>query len=966
MIHINVSVGMRIMGWLAIGFWFVGFSYAQPASQGMEESLFVDLIESWNQEIREGSETNYEKKIDSLLATLTQREDSFYLCYTLGRAYAAIKDYKLGLKYILQAEQLVQDSTSEKSVIHYIKGLNADDEGRYEAAIGHYGITIQNYEKIPDPQMLDHVIVAYALEFSGNNYQRLNNFQKGYLSLKKGLEIAESHDLIDIQKSCLADLGSVEDLLGNMDDAILSYQKVLELYSADDFKDEIFAVATLGLGSIYVEKNQPEKAEPYVQQSVAVLKELIGYSVIDGEIPDQRRYESYLTGAFDTYGLLFLQTNQLPEAIEAFQKAINLGEKTFQRHFSRELSRMYVHKADCYFRLQQYDKALTACQSAYKGILPEMNLADRLPDPDDFYPESVLLETLTIQAKCYLARYQKAANREDLYTAIECNQLANLAAHHLRRGIGHDSDKLLLTDETHQRTEQALDAAFTLYQLDPQKKNWQIAFDFAERSKSNLLLEAFQDRHARFQAGLPDSILAREEGLQRQLIDAELAFRDLKLSESPPRSALKQAEDNLYHARRQYDIFQATLEKKYPNYYRLKYVSETPTLEDLRASLLHEGEALIEYFMGDEFLYIFMLTKEESHFIRRAIGEKLADLIQSTLKNLTSLNETERTYYNRNAYHLYQKILKPLPLYPYKKLIIIPDRELALIPFEALLTSELTEITSYADFPFLIKEHICSYAYSANLMFHTLTRDRSSEKATKTFLGMAPGTFPGSNLAPLPHTIQEVNHLKKRLGGIALTGLQAQREELLSYANDYQILHLSTHAVAWDAESETAWIALAQGETETARIRLGELAALRLRADITVLSACETGAGHVQRGEGVMSLARAFTFAGSQATIQSLWPVRPTAAAPLMDAFYEGLIAGKDKATALHEAKLKLLNSNTPALHAPIMWAAFAAIGDMRPVELKPASGFGSWGWIGLIGLCLIGMLGFVWWKRRG
>ncbi len=964
MIIMNSAAGKRIIGWLAFGFFFVGFANAQPSSQEKTESLFVDLVDYWDQEIRERSTTNYQQQIDSLQATLTQKEDSFYVCYTLGRAYAAIKDYESSLKYILQAAKLAEDGTSEKSIIYYIKGLSADDEGRYGTAIEYYGICIQNYELIPEPQILDHVIAAYALEFSGNNYERLSNFQKGYLSLKRGLEIAESYELIDIQKSCLADLGSVEDLLGNTDDAIFSYQKALALYSEDDFKDEVYAIATLGIGSMYVEKKQAPKAEPFLKQAVAVLQELIHYSILDGEIPDQKRYESYLADALDTYGLFYLQKNQIPDALGAFQQAIELGKKTYQRPFSRELSRIFVHKASCYFKLQQYEKALEACQAAYKGILPDMNAADTLPDAADFYPESVLLEALTIQAKCYFARYEKKSSQDDLRSAIECNRLANLAASQLRRGIGHESDKLLLTDETHQRAENALAAAYALYQLDPQERHWQLGFEFAERSKANLLLEAFQDRHARLQVGLPDSILYQEKDLQRQLTAAELAFRDLKLSESPSRIALKQAEEELYHARRQYDLLEARLEKTYPTYYRLKYSSEMPTLAQMRASLLNEGEALVEYFMGDEFLYIFMLTKNESHFFRQASGKKLSDLIESTLTSLTSFKEAERVSYNRNAYQLYQKILGLLPIESYKKLIIIPDRELALVPFEALLTSGLTEIVSYADFPFLIKKHICSYAYSGNLLFHTYTRARLSEKAPKTFMGMAPGSFPGSNLAPLPHTIQEVEHLKKRLGGVALTGAQAQKEALLRSAHDFQILHLSTHAVAWDAESHTAWIALAEGTAETAKIRLDELASLRLQADITVLSACETGAGHIERGEGVMSLARAFTFAGSQATVQSLWPVRATAADPLIEAFYEGLIAGKDKATALHEAKLALLHSEQAALHAPAMWAAFVAIGDMRPISL-PAYGLGWWGWIGLMSLLIVAGMGFYAYKRN-
>lgn len=908
----------------------------------------------------------------SLKATKVYDTDSLGYYNDQGRDFIFAADYEAGEKLLLELTTLGVKPQSETMRTWLFLGIIAHQQGLLNKSLQYYEASIDQYYQISEPSLRAQKIAANDLENIGNMYTRLGESQKAFLNLKSALKIAKEIQDVDLQITCLTNLGTATHTFGELAESIDYYKQALELSQTINKWDDNLATTHLVLSDVLLENDNEKEAEEHIKESIRVLTQLIQEAKQE---PDQnsiqvylQTYHEYLFQAYDALGQLYTTKDQTPQAIQAFQKAISYSEKAYQQRRSRELSRVYIHLAELFMKEERLNEALLACQDALGGVLPDMELSETpsLPDPNSFYPEFVLLEALSTQAYCAMVLYEKNGRIADLELAVESHTLANTAAQVLRTGIAYETDKLLLTEETHQRAEHALEAAYALYQQDPTEEHWQVGFDFMERSKANLLLEAFQDREARLQVGLPDSILDREEGLQGELIDAELAFRDLKLSESTSPEAINQAEENLYHARRDYDLFEEALEKNYPNYYRLKYVANPPTIEELRATLLQEGEAIIEFFRGDKYLYIFMLSKEESHFIRKENGERVSDLVHATLTSLTSLKEVEKNAFSGNAYQLYSEILAPLPISSYNRLIFIPDRELALIPFEALLTSEVKAGVSHADFPFLIKEHICSYAYSANLLFHTYTRERSGGLAKKSFLGMAPGTFPGTKLAPLPHTIDEISNLKSRLGGLALIGAEAQKEELLILAKDFQILHLSTHAMGWDQETKTAWIALSQGDEETAKVRLAELASLHLHADITVLSACETGTGQIERGEGVMSLARAFTFAGSQAILQSLWPVRPAAAAPLMEAFYEGLLAGKDKATALHEAKLQLLTSESPSLHAPIMWAAFAAIGDMRPVELKPVSGLGTWGWIGLVGLMLAFMMGFVWWKRRG
>jgi len=100
-----------------------------------------------------------------------------------------------------------------------------------------------------------------------------------------------------------------------------------------------------------------------------------------------------------------------------------------------------------------------------------------------------------------------------------------------------------------------------------------------------------------------------------------------------------------------------------------------------------------------------------------------------------------------------------------------------------------------------------------------------------------------------------------------------------------------------------------------------------------VLSACETGLGKIEQGEGIRSLGRNFMEAGAQATIISLWNVNDKSTALIMTDFYKQLKAGKPKDEALRQAKLNYLQRATQKNSHPYFWAAFIPAGDMSVLE---------------------------------
>jgi CHAT domain-containing protein len=134
-----------------------------------------------------------------------------------------------------------------------------------------------------------------------------------------------------------------------------------------------------------------------------------------------------------------------------------------------------------------------------------------------------------------------------------------------------------------------------------------------------------------------------------------------------------------------------------------------------------------------------------------------------------------------------------------------------------------------------------------------------------------------------------------------------------------------------------------------------ELFNMKLNARMAVLSACNSGIGSIQNGEGMMSLARGFYYAGCPNVVMTLWPVEDQVSSVLVKEFYQNLSQGKNKIEALRQAKLKFLEDADPLRAHPYFWASYVNIGDMTPIVDKTSAGFnGYYLIISLLGLVIL------------
>jgi len=241
----------------------------------------------------------------------------------------------------------------------------------------------------------------------------------------------------------------------------------------------------------------------------------------------------------------------------------------------------------------------------------------------------------------------------------------------------------------------------------------------------------------------------------------------------------------------------------------------------------------------------------------------------------------------------------------------------------------------------LIRKNTINYAYSANLLYDF--KGSRNDKVNKV-LAFAPeyktDTINFNNdrliLMPLPGTTKEVDLISRQIKTKTFKGSDATELNFRRYCKDCNILHLAMHAFINDSLPAFSRFAFTQNTGDTREndgwLNTADIYNLDLNCNLTVLSACNTGSGNLKQGEGVMSLARGFIYAGCPAIIMTLWEVEDNAGTLIMSSFYHNLKAGKSKDEALRLSKLEYLENANPRTAHPHYWLGYVSIGDNSPL----------------------------------
>ncbi len=413
-----------------------------------------------------------------------------------------------------------------------------------------------------------------------------------------------------------------------------------------------------------------------------------------------------------------------------------------------------------------------------------------------------------------------------------------------------------------------------------------------------------------------------------------------------------------------WETFREGLKRDHPRYYHLRYAAIFHSLPDLRQRI-PEGTTLVRYFFSDSSLFALVVDARSERLLPlSATGlEKQLAILSKNAYDLAPTSEALATLYRQLWAPLEKEVRN-------KKVLIIPDGILYSLSFETLTPKKISSFHDLATNS-LLSRHSIAYHYSLFL----LGEKKTTPNRQASFVAFAPGfteqvkgpyrtavsasALPDNSylsLLPQPFTLDLATKAQRLLGGAAFLNEQSTVSSFRQNAAHHKIIHIGTHAESNNLHPEYSRLIFAKTSAdENNSLYLPEIYNCDLSSDLAVLTACESGRPGFEDGEGMVSLAHAFHYAGSESMLTGLWKIDEKASAQLMEAFYQNLVAGMSKDEALRQAKLHYLQTAEGRALSPQYWAGLVIMGDTAPIELK-AAGKISWRWfVGAAIFLLIG-----------
>lgn len=865
-----------------------------------------------------------EKKYDEVVALLipaiesSQKAEDWavYSNATLSllQAYYAKSKLSEAFQCVERAiEVLNKSKTGEDVLLAKLwswKGLLLRRQENYSDALAAYHKSIQIYEQIK----FNGKELAYAYTNAATIFLRYSNNQKALTYLEAALL---SDSLHTRSAAALAQLSSTHFFMDNWGEAERCYRSGMAQLTKSD--SEMAQLQSAGAAiAIRKKENLPQAVE-------LVKGALKYYRTVHREGDNRLR-------SFTALAEIAALQNKPREAESYFQKAEAEG-KSFYTGKSREMALLYNKTGKFYEDNHQPARALGYYQLALVQALPKFNSLNVNDNPslEEAHLESQAMDAASAKANVLLKMTPMLR-----LNAAHCFDLSFAVAARLRRTYGNDADKFALAANNR---DNYTAAALNLWQLWRETADTAILarlFAFLEQTKAQALGDALQQQRALALTGIPDTLIAREENLR---LEAAAAAKDLKEKElSGDSTKVVRLKDHAFRQEKAYADFLSALELQHPQFRQYTQAGIAANLPDIQSALPDSTALLSWYDAGDRYLCVAVRRGGLSAYeVPR--DSALNGVLFRFLGTLAdkSRQETDPTSYFSEAHFLFQKLLPETAISGARSLIIVPDGRLAYLPFEALLTA--THTGNYANAPYLLRSKTVQYAWSATL----LTLPAAKEAGKNGLLQIAPFVESARDgLAPLPNSRRDA---PASVGATVLDGPEATADAFLNHAPRHNALHLSTHADAGGRGVPGI-------EFHDRRLTLSEIYAQRFHASLVSLSACETGSGQFAEGEGVLSLARAFAYAGAQSLVASHWAVNERSTAELFSAFYKNLENGLSKAEALRQAKLAYLASpELDARKTPFHWAAFTLTGTDGQVELEGSS---WWKWLFAAGGVLV------------
>ncbi|WP_299221511.1 CHAT domain-containing protein [uncultured Aquimarina sp.] len=885
---------------------------------------------------------------------------------SLGDCYNLQGEYKKAIAYFNKAIDIQIKIAGEKSLkmapLYGNMAITYNKRGDYEKSLNYFhkalNIFIEKYGK-------DHPYVASTYNNIGGVYFSKGQMDKALEYLKKSLDIKgqkfnpNNAEFINLYYN----LGVLSEHKEENDNALIYFDKALSICK-QVYGAEHVSIARIyhSIGEVYQSKNEYYKALGYHKKGLEMYLSVLGNG-------SSRTAASYLH-----VGLMSKQILEFDSAIENYEKALLLFKNAFGEK-NPKISRTYRLIGDCYNGKKMYNKALMYYEYAIiANAKDNIDITGKAEvNFNDFRDLNVLHNIFKNKTKTIVDIYKLTKDKAKLHESIEMYEKIDTLIDFIRERYTKYEDKLSFSGTSKMSYLSATEALLLLNQeIIKDKKALEKAFYYSEKSKSNTLKDLLNDTNAKGFSGLSTHLVGLEKDVR-----IDKAFYQSKVEEEFSKKEIDSAnlssyESKLFDISRRQDSLTEVLEKNYPEYHQLKYKNEVISVTDIQEKL-NDKTTLLEFFTADSTTYAFTISKNKIA-VKELVTPKLTEQIE---KLRTTITDKNTKTYKTSSYRLYQQLIAPIEKEIVgEELVIVPDGPLWHLNFDLLLSKEDTS-NNPKELSYLLKKYMISYANSATLLFSEDNNALEVSKKQKECLAfsfsdstnnldaktMSLATLRGTG-DDLPGTRKEIKAIADIIDGQYFYGSEAVEANFKKNASQYNILHLALHGEVDNERPENSRLFFTKNKDsiEDNLLYSHELFALNIPAELTVLSACNTGTGKIAKGEGIMSLGTAFQYAGTKSLLLSSWEVSDQTTPELMKYFYTNLKEGMSKAKALQQAKLQYLSNANLNRTQPFYWGGFYLVGDRTPIQFEN-NDYIYW----LIGFGILGLilLSLFWYRRR-
>jgi len=648
--------------------------------------------------------------------------------------------------------------------------------------------------------------------------------------------------------------------------------------------------------------------------------------------------------ALTNMGMAYIDLENYPEALKYSKLAL---EKAEMDQDLEEIANLLINIGVVNSLQGNYDLSLKYCQQAI----------DTAPRAGK---ENILWEAYFEIASAHLRHGNHKKSLENYKKSISFIekirsriQLEELKASYLA------SDKRI---EAYQNTVNLL---CKLHDSEPEKLHNIEAFDYLERAKARAFLDRLEVSQVNISQGVDIELLSQEEDLMKEISGLNLKLFTPGLGKEQAKSINEQ----LRLSEERVEALKRKIRLSSPAYADLKY-PQIITLDQAQKQMLGNKTAFLEYSLGKENSYAFVITKKEFKIFPLPPARKINEQVSEYLKAITDKENHDFSL----GYELFTKLVPQDLDENIKKLIIIPDDILHYLPFETLISQKDKK-------RWLIEDYKIAYTPSISSLREIIQHKRLSDiKPKKDLLAFGDpffgsdeevasardssqairpvGAFNVSRLEFSGMEVERIASLFKKTRIDVFKRKEASEKTLKDLKlEDYKILHLATHCLIDDKKPDRSSVVFSIGnaQAEDEILQMREVFNLKLSSDLVTLSACQTGLGEFIRGEGIEGLSRAFFYAGASSALISLWAVHDQATSQFMERYYFHLRSSNSIMDSLQKTKLEMINSDI--LSHPYYWAGFIITGNSDKV-IYPSTTRRLI--LIFISLCLAGIIGYL------